>query len=111
MTTDSKGHFTYKFDKGYSFFDVFSLVINYNGKNYSSQISADQEKNYVIDAEEVISYSNPILLRDGYEIGYNTSNFDNGDRNYTIKVQVNSNEERIQPYKTYFTAYFLLSIT
>ena len=105
MTTDSKGHFTYKFDKGYSFFDVFSLVINYNGKNYSSQISADQEKNYVIDAEEVISYSNPILLRDGYEIGYNTSNFDNGDRNYTIKVQVNSNEERIQPYKTYFTAY------
>lgn len=105
LLTDNDGHFEYKFDKGYGFFDVFSLIINYNNRNYSSKISADQEKNYTIDAEEVVSYSNPILLRDGDVIGYDSGNFDNGDRNYTIKIQVNSKDAGVVPYKTYFTAY------
>lgn len=105
LLTDNDGHFEYKFDKGYGFFDVFSLITNYNNRNYSSKISADQEKNYTIDAEEVVSYSNPILLRDGDVIGYDSGNFDNGDRNYTIKIQVNSKDAGVVPYKTYFTAY------
>lgn len=105
LLTDNDGHFEYKFDKGYGFFDVFSLIINYNNRNYSSKISADQEKSYTIDAEEVVSYSNPILLRDGDVIGYDSGNFDNGDRNYTIKIQVNSKDAGVVPYKTYFTAY------
>ena len=75
LLTDNDGHFEYKFDKGYGFFDVFSLIINYNNRNYSSKISADQEKSYTIDAEEVVSYSNPILLRDGDVIGYDSGNF------------------------------------
>lgn len=105
LLTDNDGHFEYKFDKGYSFYDVFSLIINYNNRNYSSKISADQEMNYTIDAEEVIGYSNPVLLRDGEVIAYDSGNFDNGDRNYTIKIQINSKDAGVVPYKTYFTAY------
>ena len=74
LLIDNDGHFEYKFDKGYSFYDVFSLIINYNNRNYSSKISADQEMSYTIDAEEVIGYSNPVLLRDGDVIGYNSGN-------------------------------------
>lgn len=105
LLTDNDGHFEYKFDKGYSYFDVFSLIINYNNRNYTSKISADQEKNYTIDAEQDVSYSNPILLRNGEVIGYDSGNFDNGDRNYTVKIQVNSKNASVVPYKVYFTAY------
>lgn len=105
LLTDNDGHFEYKFDKGYSYFDVFSLIINHNNRNYTSKISADQEKNYTIDAEQDISYSNPILLKNGEVIGYDSGNFDNGDKNYTVKIQVNSNNASVVPYKVYFTAY------
>ena len=63
LLTDNDGHFEYKFDKGYGFFDVFSLIINYNNRNYSSKISADQEKSYTIDAEEVVSYSQSYFIK------------------------------------------------